>query len=186
MEKKRRKSLGCFNSPKKRSKENLKSFKPFIFSGRIPFESSVWHRIQDRVELWDKPNTPMEWACVLISQPKVEEDKAIVPVVDFIELPVWELSRSRGLSFLIDDVIRIAKKKFVAGLLHSHPNGDLTPSSSDWATFTYIDAILGRPLLYVIVGPDKDKKPLIIHFEACHKCPNSFLNLFKKIKGKRR
>ena len=182
MEKKTNTSLGHFNSPRKRKKKHLKAIRPFIFSGEIPFEPGVWHRIQDRVEFWSKSSNPMEWACALISKPKVEKNEAIVPIVDFIELPIWQLSRSHGLSFLIDDVIRIAEKKFVAGLLHSHPNGDLTPSSSDWATFTYIDAILGRPLLYIIMSPEKKKKPLIIHFGACHRCPNSFLNILKKIK----
>lgn len=183
MEKKPNTSLGRFDSSRKRKKKHLSAIKPFIFSGKIPFEPGVWHRIHDRVELWSESKNPMEWACVLISQPKVEKDKAIVPVVDFIELPVWELSRSRGLSFLIDDVIKIAEKKFVAGVLHSHPSGDLTPSSSDWATFIYLDAILGRPLLYLIISPKK-KKPLIINFKACHECPNSFLNLLKQLKQK--
>lgn len=182
MEEKPNTSLCRFNSPRRRKKKELKAIQPFIFSGKIPFKPNVWYRTQDRVELWSKSENPMEWACVLISQPKVEKDKPIVPIVDFIELPIWQLSRNRGLSFLIDDVIRIAEKKFVAGLLHSHPNGDLTPSSSDWATFTYLDVILGRPLLYMIVSPDKNRKPLIIHFKACHKCPNSFLNILKKIK----
>lgn len=186
MEKQPNTSLGRFNSSRKRKKKHLSAIKPFIFSGKIPFESGVWRRIQDRVELWSKSNNPMEYGCALISQPKVEKNKAIVPIVDFIELPIWQLSRSHGLSFLIDDVVRIAEKKFVVGLLHSHPNGDLSPSSSDWATFTYLDAILGRPLLYMIVSPDKERKPLIIHFGACHKCPNSFLNILKKIKEKGR
>jgi hypothetical protein len=165
-------------------KRRLDVVKPFVFDGEVPFETGVWHKIQDRVELWSKSENPMEWACVLVSQPKVEKNEAIVPIVDFIELPIWQLSRSHGLSFLIDDVVRIAEKKFVAGLLHSHPNGDLTPSSSDLATFLYLDAIMGRSLLYLILAPDKNKKPLIIHFEACHKCPNSFLKIFKKIKEK--
>jgi len=177
-------NAACLCSGNRGNGVNLASIKPFIFKGNIPFESGIWHRIQDRVELWSKSNNPMEWACALISQPKVEKNEAIVPIVDFIELPIWQLSRSHGLSFLIDDVIRMAERKFVAGLLHSHPNGDLTPSSSDWATFTYLDAILGRPLLYIIISPDKKRKPLIIHFEACHKCSNSFLNFLVKIKEK--
>lgn len=184
MVKKPNTSLGCLNSPRKRKKRSLGNIRPFTYSGKIPFEPGVWHKIQDRVEFWSNSSNPMEWGCVLIGKPKVEKKEAIVPIVDFFELPIWQLSRSRGLSFLIDDVVRIAEKKFVAGLLHSHPNGDLTPSSSDWATFTYLDAILGRPLLYMIVSPDKNRKPLIIHFGACHKCRSSFLNIFKKIKQK--
>jgi proteasome lid subunit RPN8/RPN11 len=179
-EKKPNPSLGRFNT----SRKNFDATRPFIFNGEIPFEPGVWHKIQDRVELWSKSDNPMEWACVLIGQPKVEKNEAIVPIVDFIELPIWQLSRTHGLSFLIDDVLRIAEKKFVAGLLHSHPNGVLNPSSADWATFTYLEAMLRRPLLYIIMGPSKDRKPLIIHFEACHKCPNSFLKIFKKIKEK--
>lgn len=182
MEEKSNTSLGHFNSPRKGNKKQLKAIKPFIFRGEIPFEPGVWHRIQDRVDLWSKTNNPMEWACALIGKPKVEKNEAIVPIIDFIELPIWQLSRSHGLSFLIDDVIRIAEKKFVAGLLHSHTSGDLRPSSSDWATFTYLDAIMGRPLLYMILSPDKKRKPLIIHFEACHNCPKSFLKILKKIK----
>lgn len=162
----------------------MASIKPFIFNGEVPFVPGIWRKMQDRVELWSKTGNPMEWACALVSQPKVDKNKAIMPIVDFIELPIWQISRTHGLSFLIDDVIRIAEKKFVAGLLHSHPNSDLTPSSSDWATFVYLDAMLGRPLLYMIVSPDRNRKPLIIHFEACHKCPNSFLKILKEIKEK--
>ena len=176
-------NVGRFNSLKKGRKKHFDAVNPFIFKGEIPFVPSVWCRLQDRIEIYSRPNNPVEYGSALISQPKVKNNVGIVPIVDFVDLPIWHLSRSRGMSFLIDDVIRIAEKKFVVGLLHSHPNGDLTPSSSDWATFTYIDAILGRPLLYVIVSPDKNRKPLIIHFESCHKCPDSFLNVFKKIKS---
>ena len=123
---------------------------PFIFHDKIPFEPGVLHKIQNRIELWSRSNNPMEWGCALISQPKVEHNEPIVPIVDFIELPIWQLSRSRGLSFLLDDVVRIAQKEFICGLLHSHPNGNITPSASDLATYFYLDAIIGRPLLYLI------------------------------------
>ncbi len=167
--------------PEKKKQKIVDSLKPFVYLEDIPFEPEIWSKIQDRIDIWSNSKNPVEWACLLISKPKVEKDKAIAPIVDFIELPMWHLSRNRGLTFLIDDVVRIAKEKFVVGLLHTHPNGDLTPSSSDWATFTYLDAILGRPLLYIIISPSKPK-PLIIHFGRCHECPNSFFNLFKVIK----
>jgi len=166
---------------KKERKNIVRSLKPFVYLEEIPFDEEVWHKIQDRIKIWSDSKNPVEWACLLISKPRVEKDKAIAPIVDFIELPLWEISRNRGLNFLIDDVARIAKEKFVVGLLHSHPSGDLTPSSSDWATFLYLDSILGRPLLYIIMSPHKPK-PLVIHFERCHKCPYSFLNLLKEIK----
>jgi proteasome lid subunit RPN8/RPN11 len=164
----------------KQMEKQLSAVMPFVFNGEIPFEPRVWHGIEERARFWT-----IEYACTLIGEPKVENDEAIVPVSGFFDLPVWQLSRSQGMSFLIDDVVRLAKEKFVVGLLHTHPSGDLTPSSSDWATFTYLDALLGRPLLYMIMSPDKNRKPLIIHFEACHNCPNSFLKILEKIKEKR-
>lgn len=167
-----------------KSKRNqLTAIRPFVFNGEVPFEPGVWHRAQDRVELFSHFTIAMTWAAALVGQPKVEENEAIVPIVDFIELPIWQI-KTQCLSFLIDDVVRIAERKFVAGILCSHPNGDLTPSSSDWATFTYLDAILGRSLLYMIMSPDRERKPLIIHFEACHKCPNSFLKILEEIRKK--
>jgi hypothetical protein len=165
-------------------KKQLSAVIPFVFNGEVPFEPGVWHRIQDRKEIYSKSSNPLQWASALIGQPKVEENEAIVPITDFIELPIWQISRNR-LCFLIDDVIRISEMKFVVGILIFKPDEDLIPSSSDWATFTYLDALLGRPLLYMIMSPDKNRKPLIIHFEACHKCPNSFLKILEKIKEKR-
>jgi hypothetical protein len=167
----------------KRNRKQLSAIRPFVFNGEVPFEPGVWHRLQDRNEIYSKSDNPIERANVLITQPTVEGNEAIEPITDFIELPIWQISRNR-LSFLIDDVLRISEVKFVAGLLIFKPDEDLTPSSSDWATFTYLDALLGRPLLYMIMGPDKNRKPLIIHFEPCHKCPNSFHKLFEEIRKK--
>lgn len=168
----------------KRKKSVLSAVKPFIFNGEVHFEKGVWHKVQDRNEVYSKSSNPQPRASVMISQPKVEAGEAIVPVKDFIELPIYQISRDH-LSFLIDDIIKISEMKFVLGLLIFKPDDDLTPSSSDWATFTYLDALLGRPLLYIIMGPDKSKKPLIISFEACSACPHSFLKIFEKIKEKR-
>ena len=158
------------------------SLKPFIYNGEIPFEQNVWERIKERVEIFSGSDNPVEWGCVLIGKPKVLEAEAIVPVMDNIELPLWDLSRTRGLSILLDDIVRISKKKFVVGLLHSHPNDVLMPSSSDLATFLYTDTLVGRPLIYMIVSPNTQRKPLILHFKACHQCPNSFFNLLKNLK----
>jgi proteasome lid subunit RPN8/RPN11 len=172
----------CYFNSSRKKEEQIAALRPFIYEGEVPFEPGVWNRIMDRVEIWSDPGNPLEWACGLIVKPRVDKNEAIVPVTDFVEMPVWALSRSHGLSFLIDDFLRVAAKMFIIGELHSHPDGNLLPSSSDWATFTYLDAMLGRPLLHLIVGPDRKRKPLIIHFETCYKCPNSFLKILEKIK----
>jgi len=173
------------SSTRKESKATITSLKPFIYHEEIPFEQSVLERIQERVGIFSSSDNPVEWGCVPIGKPKVLKDEAIVPVTDFVELPLWNLSRSKGLSILLDDILKISKRKFVVGLLHSHPNDDLMPSSSDLATFLYTDVLLGRPLIYMIVSPNKQRKPLILHFRACHECPNSFFKILKNLKKER-
>jgi len=144
----------------------------------IPFETKTWNKILERIQMWSKDRqNPIEWCCVLIGKPKEVDGKNTFAVTDFYELPVFNLSRRQGLSIVLEDVLRIAEKYWVIGLLHTHPDGDLFPSSADFATFLYCDVLMKRSLVYIIASPDGRTE--IYTFARCHQCPlNSFFDRF--------
>jgi len=150
----------------------------FVYQGKIAVLPDIEKKIQERIELWSKNPQPVEWACVLIGSLTPDG----TPLVkDFLELPAYNLNREHGLTVNLDDIARIAEKKFALAVLHTHPSHNLMPSSTDFATFLFTDVLVGRPLLYILASPSGDK--LILSFAKCWECKDS---LFKLIQGVRK
>jgi len=151
----------------------------FIYQGKLAVLPEIDRKIQERIKLWSKNPQPTEWACVLTGSIIVEGDDDKPLVTDFYELPAWNLgSRQQAYTICLDDIAKIGERNFILALLHSHPSGNLFPSSGDLATFLYTDLLLGRPILYVIASPNGEKR--ILSFTKCWECENS---LFKLIQG---
>jgi len=149
-----------------------------IYEGKIAILPSVSEKIEKLIELWSNKNPKIEWCCVCYGEYAFNGKEAIPLITGFIELPSWNLlNRENGLSININDIIRIKEANYnIIALLHSHPF-NILPSPQDLEAFIYIDIILGKPLFYIIVTPDKNK--LIISFEKCWNCQNSFIKIIQ-------
>lgn len=153
------------------------AIKCFVYQGKIALMPEVAKKIQERIDLWSKGQQSIEWACVGTGKVLVEGDEDIPLITDFYELPAWNLNRQHGYTICLDDIAKIGEKNFILTDIHSHPSGNLFPSSGDLATFIYTDLLLGRPVLHIIASPNGEK--LIISFAKCWECPNSFFKLIK-------
>lgn len=147
----------------------------FLYQGKIAVLPDVNEKIQERITLWSNSKPPSEWSCVGTGKLLLKDDDVIPLVQDFYELPAWNLNRQHGYTVCLDDIARIAQEHFVIALIHSHPSGNLFPSSGDLATFLYADLLIERPLVYIIAGPDGSK--LILSFAKCWGCKDSFFKL---------
>ncbi|MGQ9468684.1 MAG: Mov34/MPN/PAD-1 family protein [Nitrososphaerales archaeon] len=152
----------------------------FIYQGKIAVMPEVDRKIKERIKLWSRSPQPTEWACVLTGKISAEGGEGIPLVTDFYELPAWNLgSGQHAYTICLDDIAKIAEKNFVLALLHSHPSGNIFPSSGDVATFLYTDLLLGRPIFYIITSPSGEK--LILSFVKCWSCEHSFFRLIKEM-----
>lgn len=155
------------------------AIKCFLYEGKIAVLPEINKKIQERITLWSNNKPPSEWSCVGTGKLLLQEDDALPLIQDFYELPAWNLNRQHGYTICLDDIARIAQDHLVLTLIHSHPSGKLFPSSGDIATFLYTDLLLGRPLIYIIAGPNGSK--LILSFGKCWECQDSFFNLIRKM-----
>jgi len=157
--------------------QNGQAIRCFVYQGKIALTPEVARKTQERIDLWSKGQRGVEWACVCTGKVLAEGDGEIPLITDFYELPAWNLNRQHGYTICLDDIARIGEKNFILTFLHSHPSGNLFPSSGDMATFIYTDLLLGRPILHIIASPNGEK--LIISFAKCWECPNSFFKLIR-------
>jgi len=149
----------------------------FVYQGKIAVMPEVAKKTQERIDLWSKGQQSVEWACVGVGKMLAERDEDIPLITDFYELPAWNLNRQHGYTICLDDIAKIGEKNLILTDLHSHPSGNLFPSSGDIATFLYTDLLLGRPILHIIASPNGEK--LILSFAKCWECENSFLKLIQ-------
>lgn len=143
--------------------------------GDVAILPEVSDKIEERIRLWSKSERPVEWACCLIGNIAAKGDEAFLVIKDFLELPAYNLNREHGIAVCLNDIKRIAEKYFIVGILHSHPSEDLMPSANDIAMAIYVDILLSRPILHIIASPNGEK--LILSFDKCHECQNSFFNI---------
>lgn len=165
-------------------KSGLSKLEHLIYPGRIVVEERVAEAIEERIKLWSEKDPKIEWACLLCGSYTANGKEAMPFVTGYIELPAWNLNREHSLAINLNDILRISEEHHVLALLHSHPSGQLMPSAQDLATFLYCEALLGRPLLYIIASPDGQK--LILSFLKCHECENSFLEAIAAVQGRGR
>ena len=156
----------------------------FIFDGKIFVPLDIAEKINERVKIHAKEPS-QEWICVLTGESRFVEGKLVEVVKDFFELPTYNPDKSSSLAISLSDIKKIVDEGYyVIGVLHSHPKArleDLWPSLNYVATAICIDAMLGRPLKHIIMDSDGNK--LILTFENCFKCENSFFKFLFKQKG---
>jgi len=140
----------------------------------------VEKKIRERIELWSSGEHGLEWGGVGTGKVLVNGDEDLPLITDFYELPAFNLNRHQSYTICLDDIAKIGEKNLILALLHSHPSGNLFPSSSDLATFLYTDILLGRPILYIIASPNGEK--LILSFAKCWECENSFLKIIQGVR----
>ena len=157
----------------------------FIYEGKIFIPVDIAEKIEKRIKLHAKEPS-QEWICVLTGESRFVEGKLVEVVTDFFELPTYNLNKSSSLAISLTDVKKIVEEGYyVIAILHTHPKAsllDLWPSPNDIATAISIDAFLGRPIKHIIAEPEGNK--LILTFEKCFNCENSFFKFLFKQKGK--
>jgi len=149
----------------------------------ISCDRRTYERIMDRVKLWTEGRNPVEWACVLTGGViKMVKGEPHQVVDDFYELPIYDVTRRQNyLSILVEDILRIhAIKKHIVGLVHTHPSGDLKPSTFDMYLFMHLDLQIGRPLKYVIFNPEGEHE--VFDFQGLWD-HGAFADLSKKVKA---
>lgn len=156
----------------------------FLFEGKIYVPQELALRIEKRIQLHSK-KPAQEWICALCGERRFIDDRLVEVVTDFFTLPSYNVDKDSRLVISLLDIKKIADEGYyIIAILHTHPHEgleELWPSPSDIATAISIDALLGRPLKYIIV--DKDGNKLFLTFENCFKCENSFFNFLFKQKG---
>jgi hypothetical protein len=145
----------------------------------LGIEEKTQKKIDDRIEVWSKINKT-EWAAVLTGK------NGNSAISDFFELPIFDLSRQQGLPTFIDHILRIDKEHHILGLIQSSSDGRLFPSSTDFATFVYMQMALKRDLKFVMCAPSGEKE--LYELQRCAACQlNSFFkNLPQHEKGLRK
>lgn len=137
-------------------------------------------RLLERSKIWTGRSKPIEWCTVWVGEPSTQGPHDFV-INDHYEMPVYNSRRERGLSIVIDHVLGVSQKHWVAAVHHTHPPmkgkpANLDPSTADFVTFLYLDILMGRPLLYVISSAGREYSTLM--FKECHECPQSFFRYF--------
>jgi len=157
----------------------------FIYDGKIFVPLDIAEKINERVKIHAKEPS-QEWVCLLCGEQRFVEGKLVEFVTDFFELPTYNLNKSSSLAISLSDIKKIVEEGYyVIAILHTHPKAsflDLWPSPNDIATAISIDAFLGRPIKHIIADPEGNK--LILTFEKCFNCKNSFFKFLFKQKEK--
>ena len=165
---------------KPRTEETDSTPEWLYYNQDIPFDAKTYERLKDRVKLWADGKNPVEWACVLTGLVKGVNENLYEVVDDFYELPIYDVCRRQNqLAILVEDILKVHNgKKYIIGLLHTHPSGNLAPTPFDIYMFMHLDLQIGRSLRYLIVGPDSQQE--IYHFQKLWDT-GGFSDLSKKV-----
>ncbi|MDI6826808.1 MAG: hypothetical protein QMD36_06565 [Candidatus Aenigmarchaeota archaeon] len=148
----------------------------FIYKGTLLLLPEVAKKIDDVVKTWKDKETGF----VLTGEDKIVDNALVHVINDFYQLPTYDVNRTNKLIIALDDIKEIAKKKNIIAIEHVHPNSEPWPSLADIATMISIDILLHKPILHIIANTEG--KRLILSFQKCHECENSF---FKFLLSKR-
>jgi proteasome lid subunit RPN8/RPN11 len=149
----------------------------FVFKGSLLLLPEVAKKIDDIVRTWKNKETGF----VLCGEDKMVDNAMFHVVTDFYTLPTYDFNMTSKLIIDLGDIARIATKKNIIAIQHVHPSSELWPSLADLATMISIDILLRKPVLHII--SNSEGKRLILTFEKCHECENSFLK-FLLLKSK--
>lgn len=153
----------------------------FVYKGTLLLLPEVARKIDDVVKTWKDKETGF----VLTGENKIVDNAFVHVVNDFYELPTYDVNRTNKLIISLGDIAEIAKKKNIIAIEHVHPSSVPWPSLADLATMISVDVLLQKPILHIIANPEG--KRLILSFQKCHECENSFLKflMFKNMEVKK-
>jgi len=161
------------NSLRVREKEEFPEC--FIYKGTLLVLPHVAKKSNDVATTWKDKETGF----VFTGEDKIVDNALVHLVDDFYELPTYDVNRTNKLVISLGDIEEIARKKNIIAIEHIHPHSEPWPSLADLATMLSIDILLQKPILHIIANTDG--KRLILCFQKCHECENSFFKfLFSK------
>ncbi len=99
--------------------------------------------------LGDALNNPFQEICGLISYDKKSDTQKSYPIRNVATSPNTHFEMDSTQLIATTKQVRNLKHKMFA-IYHSHPNGNITPSSQDIQQYEYHD------LLYIIISPGND------------------------------
>jgi proteasome lid subunit RPN8/RPN11 len=154
----------------------------FVYKGTLLLLPRVAKKTDDVARTWKDKETGF----VFTGEEKIVDNALVHVVDDFYELPTYDINRTNKLVISLGDIDEIARKKNIIAIEHIHPHSEPWPSLADIATMISIDILLQKPILHIIANTEG--KRLILSFQKCHECENSFFKflLFKKTEVKRK